>query len=146
MLWVRGFEPSLFEPGVYFNIKCIGKLLGPTNEFERSMVFETGEFERPKFDCIDVEKYYMYATYNFTMCANFTKCEILVWKMWCIGTNFSRAVKNWYQFSQCEICEMWNLRFNRASMPFKPAQGHRLQVNISSLMFYGEMTKPFQLP
>ena len=46
---------------------------------------------------------------------------------------------------QCEICEMWNLRFNRASMPFKPAQGHRLQVNISSLMFYGEMTKPFQL-
>ena len=27
---------------------------------------------------IDVEKYYMYATYNFTMCANFTKCEILV--------------------------------------------------------------------
>ena len=27
-------------------------------------------------------------------------------------------------------------------MPFKPAQGHRLQVNISSLMFYGEMTKP----
>ena len=36
---------------MYFNIKCIGKLLGPTNEFERSMVFETGEFERPKFDC-----------------------------------------------------------------------------------------------
>ena len=27
---------------------------------------------------IDVEIYYMYATYNFTMCANFTKCEILV--------------------------------------------------------------------
>ena len=35
-----------------FNIKCIGKLSGPTNEFERSLVFETGEFERPKFDCI----------------------------------------------------------------------------------------------
>ena len=51
VLSVREFEPSLFEPGVYFNIKCIGKLLGPTNEFERSLVFETGEFERPKFDC-----------------------------------------------------------------------------------------------
>ena len=37
---------------MYFNIKCIGKLTGPTNEFERSLVFETGEFERPKFDCI----------------------------------------------------------------------------------------------
>ena len=46
------FEPSLFEPGVYFNIKCIGKLPGVTNEFERSLVFETGKFERPKFDCI----------------------------------------------------------------------------------------------
>ena len=34
-----------------FNIKCIGKLPGPTNEFERSLVFETGEFERSKFDC-----------------------------------------------------------------------------------------------
>ena len=42
----------MFEPGMYFNIKCIGKLLGPTNEFEGSLVFETGEFERPKFDCI----------------------------------------------------------------------------------------------
>ena len=40
------FEPSLFQPGVYFNITCIGKLPGPTNEFERSLVFETGEFER----------------------------------------------------------------------------------------------------
>ena len=36
---------------MYFNIKCIGKLLGPTNEFEQSLVLETGEFERPKFDC-----------------------------------------------------------------------------------------------
>ena len=36
---------------MYFNIKCIGKVPGPTNEFERSLVFETGEFERPKFDC-----------------------------------------------------------------------------------------------
>ena len=34
-LWVWEFEPLLFEPGVYFNIKCIGKLQGPTNEFER---------------------------------------------------------------------------------------------------------------
>ena len=37
---------------MYFNIKCIGKLPGPTNKFERSLVFETGEFERPKLDCI----------------------------------------------------------------------------------------------
>ena len=36
---------------MYFNIKCIGKFLGLTNEFERSLVFETGKFERPKFDC-----------------------------------------------------------------------------------------------
>ena len=34
-----------------FNNKCIGKLQGPTNEFEQTLVFETGEFERPKFDC-----------------------------------------------------------------------------------------------
>ena len=33
----------------------------------------------------------------------------------------------------------------RASLPFKPAQGHRLQVK-TALMFYGEMTKLFQLP
>ena len=31
-------------------------------------------------------------------------------------------------------------------MPFKPAQGHRLQVSISSLMFYGETTKLFNYP
>ena len=36
---------------MYFNIKCIGKLPGPTNEFEPSLVFETGVFQRPKFDC-----------------------------------------------------------------------------------------------
>ena len=34
-----------------FHIKCIGKLPGPTNEFEQSLVYETGEFERPKIDC-----------------------------------------------------------------------------------------------
>ena len=28
VLWVREFEPSLFDPCVYFNIKCIGKLPG----------------------------------------------------------------------------------------------------------------------
>ena len=47
----------------------------------------------------------MYATYNFTTCANYTKCEMLVWNMWRIGTSFSRAVKNWYQFFT-----VWNLR------------------------------------
>ena len=52
VLWVWEFEPSLFESGVNFYIKCTRKLPGPTNEFERSLVFETGEFERPKFDCI----------------------------------------------------------------------------------------------
>ena len=54
MLWVRKLDSSLFEPGVNFNIKCIGKSPGLTNEFERSLVFETGEFERPKFDCINI--------------------------------------------------------------------------------------------
>ena len=33
----------------------------------------------------------------------------------------------------------------RASLPFKPTQGHRLQVKML-LMFYGEMVKLFQLP
>ena len=56
VLRVREFEPSLFEPGVYFNIKCIGKLPEPTNEFEWSLVFDTGKFERPKFDCINMRK------------------------------------------------------------------------------------------
>ena len=50
VLWVWEFEPSLFEPWVDFNIKCIGKLPGPTDKFERSLVFETGEFERPEFE------------------------------------------------------------------------------------------------
>ena len=36
---------------MYFNIKCIGKLPGQTDEFERYLVFKTGEFERPKLDC-----------------------------------------------------------------------------------------------
>ena len=36
---------------MYLNIKCIGKLPGAPNEFERSLVFEIGEFEQPKFDC-----------------------------------------------------------------------------------------------
>ena len=46
-------------PGVYFNIKYIGKLPGPTNEFERSLVFETGEFDRPKFDCNTYNNYHV---------------------------------------------------------------------------------------
>ena len=32
-------------------------------------------------------------------------CEILVWNPWHIGTNSSRAVKNWYQ-----LFTVWNLR------------------------------------
>ena len=36
---------------MYFYIKYIGKLQGLVNEFHRSMVFETVEFERPKFNC-----------------------------------------------------------------------------------------------
>ena len=39
---------------MYFNIKCIGKLPEQTDEFERYLVFETVEFERPKFDCIQM--------------------------------------------------------------------------------------------
>ena len=45
------FEPSLFKPGGYFYIKYIGKWPRLTNEFQRSMVFETDEFEQPEFDC-----------------------------------------------------------------------------------------------
>ena len=37
---------------MYFYIKYIGKLSGLTTEFQQSMEFETGEFERLKFDCI----------------------------------------------------------------------------------------------
>ena len=37
---------------VYFYIKYIGKLLGLTNEVQRSMVLETWEFEQPKFVCM----------------------------------------------------------------------------------------------
>ena len=47
----------------------------------------------------------MYATQNLTSCAFFTKCEILIRNTWRIGTNFARAVRNWYQFFT-----VWNLR------------------------------------
>ena len=40
----------------------------------------------------------MYAIWNLISCVFFTKCEILVRNMWRIGANFSRAVRNWYQF------------------------------------------------
>ena len=33
----------------------------------------------------------------------------------------------------------------RASLPFKPGQGHCLQVKMDSLLFYGEMTKLLHL-
>ena len=49
---------------MYFNIKCIGKLPGPTNEFERSLVFETSEFERPKFDCISLNSQNILVSFN----------------------------------------------------------------------------------
>ena len=39
---------------MYFYTEYIGKLPGLTNEFQRSMVFETDEFERPKFHCISL--------------------------------------------------------------------------------------------
>ena len=56
-----------------------------------------------------------------------------------------------FNVSQCDnslapgfiLINTWQ---QRAVMPFKPAQGHHLQVKISSLMFYGEMTKLFHLP
>ena len=48
-------------------------------------------------------RFRMNAINNFYTFASFTKCEILVWNMWRIGINFS----------QCEICEMWNLQFNK---------------------------------
>ena len=55
---------------MYFNIKCMGKLPGPTNEFEGSLVFETGEFERPKFDC-KCHK----ITYKLRFIANYSSCN-----------------------------------------------------------------------
>ena len=53
----------------------MGKLPGLTNEFEGSLVFETGEFERPKFDCI--------AGILLAKCMDhIEKCQF------CIGNNF----------------------------------------------------------
>ena len=51
--------------------------------------------------------------------------------------------KNCVPFEVQYYSKTWQ---QRASLPFKPAQGHLLQVKISSQMFYGEMTKLFQLP
>ena len=65
---------------MYFNIKCIGKLPGLTNEFERSPVFETGEFERPKFDCMSfntIHKNKILAKISeFTVLLNFDKDHV----------------------------------------------------------------------
>ena len=41
---------------MYFYIKYIGKLAGLMTKFQRSMVFETDEFERPKFDCTQMDR------------------------------------------------------------------------------------------
>ena len=45
-------------------------------------------------------------------------CEILVWNPWHIGTNSSRAVKNWYQ-----LFTVWNLR----SVKFTVQHGYRIE-------------------
>ena len=61
---------------MYFNIKCIGKLPGPMDEFERSLVFQTGEFERPKFDCSLLVLFQFFAEDDSIVDIGFTASQI----------------------------------------------------------------------
>ena len=49
----------------------------------------------------------LYAIWNLTSCLFFTTCEILVRIVWRIGTNFSRAVRNWYLRFNTAISRDW---------------------------------------
>ena len=40
----------MFERKIFFNLKIYGKLEGLSNKFEPSMVFNSSEFEGPRFD------------------------------------------------------------------------------------------------
>ena len=40
----------MFERKIFFNLKIYGKLEGLSNKFELSMVFNSSEFEGPRFD------------------------------------------------------------------------------------------------
>ena len=66
----------------------------------------------------------------------YEKCDVLV----PIFTRCKELVPIFHsvKFAKCEICGSTGLQCH-----LSPAQGHRLQVNISLLMFYGEMTKLF---
>ena len=82
----------------------------------------------------------MYATYNFTTCANFTKCEILVWNMLRIGTQFSRAMKNWYQFFT-----VWNLRNVQFAVQQSPIKGN-VRVSDYDTLIFGRLEYTFSRP
>ena len=58
------------------------------------------------------------------------KCEILVWNMLRIGTNFSRAVKNWYQFFK-----LWNLRNVKFAVQQNPIKGNVRVFDNDTLIF-----------
>ena len=71
----------------------------------------------------------MYAIWNLTSCVFFTKYEILVWNMWRLGTNFSRAVRNWYQ-----LFTVWTLRSVKFAVQqdlFDPKNWKLLSTNFS---------------
>ena len=40
----------MFEGNIFFSLKMYGKLAGLSNKFEPSMVFDSSEFEGPRFD------------------------------------------------------------------------------------------------
>ena len=71
---------------------------------------------------INVRNTRMYAIWYLTSCVFFTKCEILIRNMWRIGTNFSRSVRNSYQFFT-----VWNLR----SVKFAVQPSTRLQSQLA---------------
>ena len=124
VLWVREFEPSLLDPGVYFNIKCIGKLSGPTNEFERSQVFETGEFERPKFDCI---------LENFLKKRTLSKRAGLIWK-WFIWAQMVLGWPSTYT-SQLKNGHQGNPSIGTSSSNFVEFRGIRPGIYIKDLLW-----------
>jgi hypothetical protein len=56
----------VFERKIYFNLKIYGKLVGLSNKFKPSMVFDPSEFEGLRFDLyiivcftIKVEKHFL---------------------------------------------------------------------------------------
>jgi hypothetical protein len=46
----------VFERKIFFNFKLYGKLVGLSNKFEPSMVFDPSEFEGPRFDLFSINE------------------------------------------------------------------------------------------